>query len=98
MIQGDAYEIALNVKNRGQPLDIATVERLEVTLLDLRRTYPETVRYEGGRFLLPLTQEDTLHLPPLCPMQIRVKLTGGSVVGSQVKLVRVGAAISGEVL
>ena len=98
MVQGDAYSIDVTVKNQGEPLAVENVERVEITLLNLTRSYPDEVTYSDGTFHFPVTQEETFRLPPMCPMQVRVKFTGGDVVGSRIQMVEVAGAISKAVL
>ena len=40
MVQGDSYNLIVTVKNKGEPLDIATVEKVEISLLYLQKSYP----------------------------------------------------------
>lgn len=98
MVQGDAYSIDITIKNLGKAVPIETVEKVEVTLLNLTRSYPEEVTYSDGKFHFPVTQTETFKLPPVCPMQVRVKFTGGDVVGSMIQTVKVAGAISKAVL
>lgn len=98
MVQGDAYSIDIAIKNMGEAIPIETVEKVEVTLLNLTRSYPEEVTYSDGKFHFPITQQETFKLPPMCPMQVRVKFTGGDVVGSMIQMVEVAGAISKAVL
>ena len=98
MTQGDAYNLEISITNRGEALDVETVEQVEVTLLNLTRSYPEEVTYSNGKFLFPVTQTETFKLPPVCPMQVRVKFKGGDVIGSPSRMVNVAASLSKAVL
>ena len=98
MVQGDAYSIDVTVSNQGEPLAVENVEQVAITLLNLTRSYPDEVTYSDGKFHFPVTQEETFRLPPMCPMQVRVKFTGGDVVGSRIQMVEVAGAISKAVL
>lgn len=98
MVQGDAYSIDVTVSNQGEPLAVENVEQVAITLLNLTRSYPDEVTYSYGKFHFPVTQEETFRLPPMCPMQVRVKFTGGDVVGSRIQMVEVARAISKAVL
>lgn len=98
MVQGDAYYIDVTISDQGQPLDTAAVELVEITLLNLVKTYPGDVTFFDGKFHFPVTQPETFRLPPMCPMQVRVKFTGGDVVGSKIQMVEVAGAISKAVL
>lgn len=98
MVQGDTYSIDITIKNLGEAIPIDTVEKVEITLLNLTRSYPEEVTYSDGKFHFPVTQTETFKLPTVCPMQVRVKFTGGDVVGSLIQMVEVAGAISKAVL
>lgn len=98
MIQGDAYNIELRITSQGEALDVEQVEAVEVVLGGLRRVYPDEVAYSDGKFLFPVTQEETFRLPPSCPMQVRVKFRGGDVIGSPSQMVNVAASLSKAVL
>ena len=98
MVQGDAYNLIVTVKNKGEPIDIETVEKVEISLLYLQKSYPGEIGYEDGTFLFPLTQQETFRLPKLCQMQVRVKFRSGDVIGSEIKQVNVAHALSKAVL
>ena len=79
--QGDAYALPIQIKLNGED-----VEAAEFCLGDgLRKLYPGDVSYEAGdnTFYLPLTQSDTFSFPAngSVSLDIRVKFTGGDVIG-----------------
>ena len=98
MVQGDSYNLSVTIKNKGQPLDVASVEKVEISLLYLQKSYPGEIGYEDGNFLFPLTQQETFRLPKLCKMQVRVKFKSGDVIGSEIKQIDVAHALSKAVL
>lgn len=98
MVQGDSYNLSVTIKNKGQPLDVASVEKVEISLLYLQKSYPGEIGYEDGNFLFPLTQQETFRLPKFCQMQVRVKFKSGDVIGSEKKQIDVSAALSKAVL
>jgi hypothetical protein len=98
LVQGDSYNLIVTVKNKGEPLDIATIKKVEISLLYLQKSYPGEVRYEDGKFLFPLTQQETFRLPKLCQMQVRVKFRSGDVIGSEITQIDVVHALSKAVL
>ena len=99
MTQGDSYSIDITIENEGKPLDISEIELVEITLLNLTKTYPEEVSFSDGAFHFPLSQEETMRLvPPLCPMQVRVKFTSGDVIGSEIQKIDVQRVLSKAVL
>lgn len=100
--QGDAYALPVEIAVDGAAVsteDIACVEFMLGRLL--RRTWPGEVGYEEGRFLLPLTQEETFSLREgvELPLDVRVKFVTGDVIGTTTAcLVRVVDAQSTEEL
>ena len=98
MVQGDAYNIELTIRNQGALLDIDAVETVEVQLLNINRVYPGEVQYSDGKFLFPVTQEETFKLPTSCPIQVRVKLKGDDVIGSCMQYIDVCSVLSRVVL
>jgi hypothetical protein len=98
MVQGDAYAIDIGITNNGQPLNIADISAVEVSLLYLQKNYPGEVTYSDGKFHFPLTQQETFKLPKLCKMQVRVKFKSGDVIGSEIKQIDVAHALSKAVL
>ena len=98
MVQGDSYNLSVTIENKGQPLDVASVEKVEISLLYLQKSYPGEIGYEDGKFLFPLTQQETFRLPKLGQMQVRVKFKSGDVIGSEIKQIDVAHALSKAVL
>lgn len=98
MVQGDAYSLEVKINNGGVALDMTAVSLVEITLANRVKTYPGKVTYSDGVLHYPLTQEETLGLPPVCQMQVRVKFKGGNVIGSAIKQIDVLRALSKAVI
>ena len=101
--QGDEYSLPIALTLNGMALYASGVERAEFTIGPIRKLYPDEVRFDVGSesFLVPLTQRDTMRLTPdsSVPMDIRVRLTGGGVVGlSDMLYIDVKGALSREVI
>lgn len=84
--QGDAYALPIQIRLNGELIGVEDVEAAEFCLGDgLRKLYPGDVSYEAGdnTFYLPLTQSDTFSFPAngYVSLDIRVKFTGGDVIG-----------------
>lgn len=84
--QGDAYALPIQIRLNGELIGVEDVEAAEFCLGDgLRKLYPGDVSYEAGdnTFYLPLTQADTFSFPAngSVSLDIRVKFTGGDVIG-----------------
>lgn len=86
--QGDAYSLPVQIKLNGSLINADDVETVEFCLGDgLRKLYPGDVSYEpaDNTFYLPLTQSETFAFPAngSVTLDIRVKFTGGDVIGVQ---------------
>ena len=84
--QGDAYALPIQIRLNDELIDIADVETAEFYIgEDIRKLYPGDVTYEAAdnTFYLPLTQADTFSFPAngSVTLDIRVKFTGGDVIG-----------------
>lgn len=98
LMQGNTYRLPIKLKIRGAYLTPDDVSRIEFTLGKVVKYYPEEVFYEDGRFILPLSQEDTFALGGVTQYQARVLFNGGSVKSTKVMRGNVSIAISKEVL
>lgn len=98
MIQGDAYSLELAIQNRGEPLDVELVDTVEVTLRNIRRTYPGEITYSDGKFYFPVKQDETFQLPQNSAIQVRVKFKSGDVIGSPLQKIDVLTSLSKTVL
>ena len=86
--QGDEYSLPVLIRLNGEPVDVSEVVEVEFTLGNgVRKTFPQEVQYNSadGCFYLPLTQEETFAFPANGSMtlDIRVKFSGGDVIGVQ---------------
>lgn len=102
IMQGDQYAIPLIGTQNGKPLDMDTVDEIEFVVGKLRKLYPgEVMLDEEGRFLFPLTQQETFAVQRSSQhVQIRVKFKGDPpvVVGVDVGDIYVADSISKVVL
>lgn len=101
--QGDECVIPVRINVNGQPLNIDDVERVEFMTGNVRKVYPDEAEFdsESGCFRVRLLQEDTLSLPEddAVRFDVRVKFSGGCVIGTQkMALVLVADALSEEVI
>lgn len=86
--QGDAYKLPLELKFNGELLAISDIETVEVYIgPDIRKTYPGDIDYDAGsqKFYVPFTQDETFSLEANSgvSVDIRVKFSGGDVIGIQ---------------
>lgn len=83
--QGDSYSIPVQIAMNGEGINPDDIEAVEFYLGNVRKMYPGEVEYspEDECFYLPVTQKETLGFTAndAVPLDLRVKLLGGNVVG-----------------
>ena len=86
--QGNTYELICNLKDK---INIEDVAKAIFQFNDIEKVYTteigETseVRYEDGKFIIPLSQEETLSLKKSVEYEMAIKFTDGTRKGSEVK-------------
>lgn len=100
IMQGDAYSIPIAVTAAdGTTIDNTIVEAVEVMIGFLRKTYPAEITFSAGKWLFPLTQEESFRLSGYQQnVQIRIKFNSGEVVGTVIESMPVITSASKEVL
>lgn len=96
--QGDQYSIAMTIKFNDEPLDISNVDKIEFTLHDTTRMYPDEVSFSDGTFFFPVTQEETFSLPRIVEAQARIKFENGDVFKTPTQKIDVDVSLSKEIL
>lgn len=84
--QGDAYKLPIKLTVGGEFVDIQDIQTVEVYVgSNIRKTYPGDIEYNAGdqMFYMPLTQDETFSLEANSgvSVDVRVKFTGGDVIG-----------------
>lgn len=100
IMQGDAYDIPITITAAdGTVVDDTIAEAVEVVIGFLQKTYPGEITCADGKWLFPLTQEESFKLSGFQQtVQVRVKFNSGEVVGAVIGSVPVTASTSKEVL
>ena len=101
MMQGDSYNLGINIlNNAGQPVTPGDVRDVEITIGNLRKTYRNAqITFYDGVWLFPLSQEETLrYWPSSVKAQVRVAWANGVIEGKPLYGVRINESISKEVL
>lgn len=101
--QGDAYSLPVTVTVNGEAISTDVIDTAEFCIGGVRKLYPKEVTYsaDDGLFMLPLTQSDTFSFEEnnAVPLDIRVKLIGGAVIGTRIMMyLPVFEAISEEII
>lgn len=65
MFQGDQYPVPVYITDKGTYLDLDNVVKVEITLHNITKLYPDEVVYdnETGAFLMPISQAESFSLP-----------------------------------
>ena len=64
ILQGDALSVPISIKLNGIEVTTADIQAVKVTMGGIEKRYPGEITYDSGRFLFPLTQEETLAMTP----------------------------------
>jgi hypothetical protein len=101
--QGDSYDISVTLTINGATVTADDVETVEFMFGNVRKTFPKEAKFDSdtGEFLVPLLQKDTFSLEEnnASPLDVRVKLKGGAVVGTRLMVyIPVFDALSEEVI
>lgn len=82
ILQGSSYRLPIRITDsEGRVVGASMVEDASFVFGDLRKGL-EDVRFEGGNWIVPLTQEETFALAGVVEWQARFRLVGGEVVGT----------------
>lgn len=102
VMQGDQYALVFRGTQDGAALDTDGVEEIEFVVGPMRKCWPQEVTRDAeGRFLFPLTQEETFRLEGSQQrIQVRVKFYGSTpvVIGTAAQGVWITEAMSKVVL
>lgn len=86
MVQGDAYDIHLTLlRDDDTPIVDTDVAKVNITFGGTTKSYPDgAVTYDDGEWLYPVTQAQTIGMPPVTELSVRVKFYGGDVEGAKI--------------
>ena len=86
MMQGDAYDIRLTlVRDDDTPIVDTDVAKVNITFCGTTKSYPDgAVTYDDGEWLYPVTQAQTIGMPSVAELSVRVKFFGGDVEGAKI--------------
>ena len=84
MMQGDAYDIRLTlVRDDNTPITDEDVAKVNITFGGTTKSYPDgAVSYDDGEWLYPVTQGQTISMPAVAELSVRVKFNSGDVEGA----------------
>lgn len=104
--EGNTYNLEIPLTKDGEAIDISEVSIVEFMFDNIRKYYGTidgevgTVTYDGEKFIVPLTQEDTFELGgnKKINYQARVKFTNEEVKNTKEYVGYITPTISKEVL
>ncbi len=98
--QGDAYAVPLDILLEGESVAPEDASVIEVYVGDVRKTYPGEISYLDGKYYFPLTQAETFAMAENSQVDVdlRVKFSGGDVIGVTKKGVVVVVDATSEVI
>lgn len=100
IMQGDKYGIQIFLERPdGTPVTESDVEDVEIVIGNVRKTYADNqVTYDGEAWVYPLEQSESFLFRGAVRCQVRVKFSGGDVVGRFLGNVKVATSDSRTVL
>lgn len=99
IMQGDQYNIPFEIADKtGTVILPEQVETVEIAVGKVKKTFPNEINYLEGKFLYPVSQEETFDMTENVDIHIRVKFVSGDVVGTTINGINVVESISKEVL
>lgn len=104
--EGNTYNLEIPLTKDGEAIDINEVSIVEFMFDDIRKYYGTidglegTVTYDGEKFIVPLSQQDTFQLngEDTIKYQARVKFTDDQVQSTKIYTGYITDSISKEVL
>lgn len=102
MMQGDSYKIPIEILAEDGATDPTVFDEVEIVFGHIVKTLSSgAVTYDPTKkeFLFPVTQKETMNMPPKVKAQVRVKLNGSNdVIGIDFGEVDVVKTLSKAVL
>lgn len=97
--QGDAYKLAVTLTDEnGAPLTPDDVSKVEISIGNVTKQYPDEVTYDDGAFLMPITETDSHSMSGILPTQVRVLFPSGEVSSASLGFMHVVMSVSKSVL
>ena len=102
MMQGDQYNIRIEILAEDGATDPTVFDEVEIVFGNIVKTLSSgEITYDVSKkeFLFPVTQKETMNMPPKVKAQVRVKLNGSNdVIGIDLGEVDVAKTLSKAVL
>ena len=96
--QGSTYRLEIELTDGTSPIDPDSIAKVEFVFGDKTKLYPSEVTLEGGKFIVPFTQAETLAMQDMIRYQARILFTDNQVKGTDILYGNVKASLSEEVL
>lgn len=97
--QGDAYTLAVTLTDEnGTALTPEDVSKVEISIGNVTKQYPDEVTYDDGAFLMPISETDSHSMRGILPSQVRVLFPSGEVSSATLGFMYVVASVSKTIL
>ncbi len=96
-MQGDKYLIPFTISDEnGLALTPTELTKIEFTIGELTKTYPEAITFDNSKWYFPLTQEEAFNFEGGKPQtaQVRVKFENGDIIGTEAGIINIIESIS----
>lgn len=99
-MQGDQYGIPVRITMNGEPVTPETADAVEISIGQYTKTSGDGVEYdsESESWVFGLTQAESFSFGAYEDVRVRVKLTGGDVIGKKAGRIDIENSISKAVL
>lgn len=101
MLQGSTYNLPITIKDpNGVVIVESMVKEAVFTIGDIKKTYGEngTVTFNNGKWIVPLTEQETFSMKGNIKWQARFLFTDGSIKGVKPKYDNVDESIDKTIL
>lgn len=99
IMQGDQYAIPFELEDtQGEAILLELIDTVEIVIGAITKTYPDEISFSDGKFLFPISQEESFSMRNITSVQVRIKFSNGDVVGTSLKSINVLESVSKEVL
>jgi hypothetical protein len=101
MLQGSTYNLRITMTDKaGVVIDKSMVKEAVFTIGDIVKTYGENgeVTFQSGKWIVPLTEQETFSMKGNIKWQARFLFTDGSIKGMKPKYDNVDESIDKTIL
>ena len=101
LLQGSTYKLPIQIKDpNGNIVDKSIVKKAVFTIGDIEKVYGDNgeVDFKNGKWIIPLTEQETFTMKNSIKWQARFLFTDGSIKGVEPKYDNVKESINKTIL